>query len=46
MRFLLPAAIAIALTAVSLFHLMVFVPIPEKNIAHDPDMDNKKIDTK
>jgi DHA3 family multidrug efflux protein-like MFS transporter len=38
--------IAITLTAISLLHLMIFVPIPEKNIAHDPDIANKKIDVK
>ena len=38
--------IANALTAVSLFHLLFFVPIPEKKIAHDPELDSKKLDIK
>lgn len=37
--------LAIALTAVAAIHL-VFVPIPEKSIAHDPELANKKIDLK
>lgn len=36
-------AIAIALTGVALLHLS-FVSIPEENIAHDPELANKKID--
>ncbi|OGL21831.1 multidrug transporter [Candidatus Saccharibacteria bacterium RIFCSPHIGHO2_01_FULL_45_15] len=36
-------AIAITLTGVALLHL-VFVSIPEKSIAHDPELQNKKID--
>lgn len=38
--------IAIAMTAVALAHLMFFVPIPEKDILHDPELENKKIDIK
>lgn len=37
--------IAITLTAVALIHL-IFVSIPEKDIVHDPELDNKKIDIK
>lgn len=35
--------IAIALTATAFIHLL-FVSIPEKGIAHDPELDKKKID--
>jgi DHA3 family multidrug efflux protein-like MFS transporter len=38
-------AIAIALTALGLLH-MFFVAIPEKGIAHDPELANKKVDIK
>lgn len=38
-------AIAIALTALSLAHIW-FVTIPEKDIAHDTAMNNKKVDIK
>lgn len=38
-------AIAIALTGIGLVHLL-FVKIPEKGIAHDPDLAHKKIDIK
>lgn len=38
-------AIAITLTTIALAHL-VFVKIPEKNIARDPGADNKKVDIK
>lgn len=37
--------IAIALTALALLHIW-FVKIPEKGIAHDPDLKNKKVDIK
>lgn len=36
--------VAIALTAIALFHLIFFVPLPEKKIAHDPELESKKID--
>lgn len=38
-------AIAIVFTAVALIHLL-FVPIPEEKILHDPELGNKKIDIK
>lgn len=38
-------AIAVALTAIALIHLF-FVAIPEKGIAHDPELANKQIDIK
>ncbi len=38
-------AIAIVLTAIAALH-MFFVQIPEKGIAHDPELENKKIDIK
>jgi len=38
-------AIAITLTAVAFIHLL-FVPIPEEKILHDPELGNKKIDIK
>lgn len=38
-------AIAIALTALALVHIC-FVNIPEKGIAHDPELKNKKVDLK
>ena len=38
-------AIAIALTGVGLVHLL-FVKIPEKGIAHDPELAHKKVDVK
>lgn len=38
-------AIAVTFTALSLLHLL-FVHIPEKNIVHDPELTNKKIDIK
>ncbi len=38
-------AIAIALTGVALLHLL-FVSIPEDHVAHDPALDNKKVDIK
>ena len=38
-------AIAITLTALALLHLL-FVPIPEQGIAHDPELANKKVDIK
>lgn len=37
--------IAIVLTGVAMIHL-TFVQIPEKNIAHDPELSNKKVDIK
>jgi DHA3 family multidrug efflux protein-like MFS transporter len=37
--------IAITLTGVALLHLL-FVDIPEKGIAHDPELANKKVDIK
>nr|AIA19083.1 Major Facilitator Superfamily [uncultured bacterium] len=37
--------IAIILTAVAFIHLL-FVPIPEEKILHDPELANKKIDIK
>ena len=37
--------IAVVLTSIALFHLL-FVDIPEKKIAHDPDLASKKIDIK
>ncbi len=37
--------IACALTAVAFVH-MLFVQIPEKGIAHDPELKNKKVDIK
>lgn len=38
--------IAIVLTGLSLLHLIVAVQIPEKDIVHDPELGNKKIDIK
>lgn len=38
--------IAISLTAVAALHLIFFVSIPEKKLAHDPVLENKKIDLK
>ena len=38
-------AIAIAFTAVAAMH-MCFIKIPEKDIAHDPELANKKVDIK
>ena len=38
--------IAIVMTAISLLHLMLFVPMPEKSIIHDPELEKKKIDVK
>lgn len=38
-------AIAIVLTALALIHIY-FVQIPEKGIAHDPELANKKVDIK
>lgn len=38
-------AIAIAFTGIAMLHLF-FVQIPEKKIAHDPELENKKIDLK
>lgn len=38
-------AIAITLTLLALAHIL-FISIPEKTIAHDPELDNKKIDIK
>ncbi len=38
--------IAITLTAIALVHLYFFVDIPEEEIAHDPELANKKIDIK
>jgi len=38
-------AIAITLTAIAFIHLL-FVPIPEEKILHDPELGNKKIDIK
>ncbi len=38
--------IAIALTFIALFHLYFFVDIPEDEIAHDPELDKKKLDIK
>jgi DHA3 family multidrug efflux protein-like MFS transporter len=39
-------AIAITLTLIATLHLIFFVAIPEKEIAHDPELVNKKIDIK
>lgn len=39
-------AIAIAFTVLSVLHLIFFVTIPEENIVHDPELENKKIDIK
>ncbi len=39
-------AIATTFTAIALIHLLVFVDIPEEEIAHDPELGNKKIDIK
>jgi len=39
-------AIALILTALATIHLVLFVKIPEEEIAHDPELDNKKIDIK
>lgn len=39
-------AIAVALTGVSFLHLALFVDIPETDIAHDPELANKKIDVR
>lgn len=38
--------ISILFTMGALLHLLFFVPIPEKHIMHDPNLDNKKIDIK
>lgn len=38
--------IAIVMTTIALIHLVFFVPIPEKTIMHDPELENKKIDIK
>lgn len=38
-------AIAIAFTAIAALHIL-FVSIPEEKIAHDPELENKKIDLK
>lgn len=38
-------AIACALTTLTFLH-MLFVQIPEKGIAHDPELENKKVDIK
>lgn len=38
-------AIAIFFTGIALLHLL-FVKIPEKGIAHDPELENKKVDIK
>ncbi len=38
-------AIAIAFTGIALAHLL-FVKIPEKRIAHDPELEGKKVDIK
>jgi len=38
-------AIAIFFTGIAMFHLL-FVKIPEKGIAHDPELQNKKVDIK
>lgn len=39
-------AIAIALTAIALTHLLYMVHIPEKEIYHDPELKGKKVDVK
>jgi len=39
-------AIALALTFLATLHLIFFVKIPEDEIAHDPELANKKIDIK
>lgn len=39
-------AIAIALTFVAMIHLIIFVDIPEEEIAHDPELAKKQIDIK
>src|SRR5690606_21072012 len=38
--------IAIAFTTISLLHLLFVVRIPEEEIAHDPELANKKLDMK
>lgn len=38
-------AIAVFFTAIAMLHL-IFVKIPEKGIAHDPELENKKVDLK
>lgn len=38
-------AIACALTAIAFIHIL-FVKIPEKGVAHDPELKNKKVDIK
>ena len=39
-------AIALAITLLATLHLVFFVKIPEDEIAHDPELANKKIDIK
>ncbi len=39
-------AIALVLTVLATIHLILFVKIPEQEIAHDPELANKKIDIK
>jgi len=39
-------AIALVVTLLATIHLVFFVKIPEEEIAHDPDLANKKIDIK
>lgn len=39
-------AIAVTLTAIAAVHLIFFVHIPEAEIAHDPELANKKVDIK
>jgi DHA3 family multidrug efflux protein-like MFS transporter len=39
-------AIALVLTFLATLHLIFFVKIPEDEIAHDPELSNKKIDIK
>lgn len=38
-------AISVALTLLALAHILI-ISIPEKSVAHDPELDNKKIDIK
>lgn len=39
-------AIAVTLTAIATLHLLFFVHIPEEEIAHDPELADKKVDIK
>ncbi|MFZ1249990.1 MAG: MFS transporter [Candidatus Microsaccharimonas sp.] len=39
-------AIALVMTALATLHLIFFVDIPEKELVHDPELENKKVDIK